>query len=990
MDFRVLGPLEVAAEGRVVALDAAKPRALLAILLLHANEPVGSERLIEDLWAGHPPATAAKVLQTYVSQLRKALDSDVIVTRPPGYELRVEPDSLDLHRFERLVTEAREAEPPAAAQSLSEALALWRGPARRVRLRALGAGSRSARLEELHLSALQDRIDADLALGRHGELVGELERLVAEHPLAERLRGQLMLALYRSGRQAEALAAYRSARETLVEQLGIEPGPALRHLEQAILKQDPALDVSPAESTSSLPARSTSFIGRRRELRELRALLRRSDVRHLTLTGAGGSGKTRLAIEAAAGLEAEFPDGVVLVELAPIVDPKLVAATIADTLGLVEVPGKRVAEVLVSYLRGRRELLLLDNFEQVLAAAPLLAELLAGATGVTLLVTSRAPLDISEERIYPVPALELPDPSRPLEIGRLRRTEAVRLFVDRARDARGDFELSDENADAVGELCVRLDGLPLALELAAARIKVLAPADILARLGSRLEPLKAEPGAGVPERHRTLRTAIAWSFDLLETEEQALFTSLGVFVGGFTLEGATAVAGELELDVVDGVESLLSINLLRTERLAGGVPRFGLLETIREFALERLAARGDAEAVRRRHAGHYALLAEVADPALFGPQQLSWLERLDAELANIRAALTWATESGETESGMRIGAGLWRYWQMRGYLTEGRERLERLLAVGSGSGRARATVQWAIASIAVNQGDHDAVRRHLESALPVLRRVGEDRRVASSLSILALSALAERDPDRALALTEEGLEFARHLGDLSFEAMFLFAVGLSHGWRGELDEAERMIEESIHTARRGGNVISIGNWLRGLGSVSLARRDYERARPHFEESLAIGRELGHSWCISHTLSNLALVAQEARDADAALQLLAESVAIERETGERLGLAANLEVYGRLAAAEDHPVRAVRLYGCASVLRESVGLDACELGWPDPEPQVAGLRAALGAEAFAEAWEQGRALTLDESLDYALGDEAELDRALGRRLQIHHI
>ena len=274
---------------------------------------------------------------------------------------------------------------------------------------------------------------------------------------------------------------------------------------------------------------------------------------------------------------------------------------------------------------------------------------------MTLLVTSRAPLDISEERIYPVAALELPDPSRPLEVGRLRRTEAVRLFVDRARDARADFELSEPNADAVAELCVRLDGLPLALELAAARIKLLSPGDILVRLGRRLEFLKAEPGAGVPERHRTLRAAIEWSYDLLTEEEQSLFTSLAVFVGGFTLDGAEAVAGDLELDVLDGVESLLNNNLLRTERMAGGEPRFGMLETIREYALERLAERGDGEAVRRRHADFYVLLAEKADPALFGPQQLSWLERLDAELANIRGALTWSAESGEAEVGLRIG-----------------------------------------------------------------------------------------------------------------------------------------------------------------------------------------------------------------------------------------------------------------------------------------------------------------------------------------------
>ena len=488
---------------------------------------------------------------------------------------------------------------------------------------------------------------------------------------------------------------------------------------------------------------------------------------------------------------------------------------------------------------------------------------------MTFLVTSRAPLDISEERIYPVAALQLPDPSHPFEVGRLRRTDAVRLFVDRASDARVDFELTELNAEAVSELCVRLDGLPLALELAAARIKLLAPGDILVRLGQRLEFLRAEPGAGVPERHRTLRAAIEWSYDLLTEEEQALFTSLGVFVGGFTLDGAEAVAGDLELDVVDGVESLLSNNLLRTERMAGGEPRFGMLETIREYALERLAERGDGEAVRRRHADFHALLAEKADPALFGPQQLSWLERLDAELANIRAALTWAAESGEAEAGLRIGAALWRYWQLRGSNREGRERLELLLSGRAGSNAARARAQMVVASLASPQGDHETVCRLIEASLPVHRALGDDFVVAVSLALLGLSVLAQGDAKRARALTEEGLEVARRTRDLSTEAMLLANVGVVLAATGNLDEAEHAFEESVQAARRLGNVRSVGNWLRALGSISLARRDYAQARLRFEESLAVGRRLGDRWEIAHSLSNLALVALEARDEDSA-------------------------------------------------------------------------------------------------------------------------
>ena len=938
MEFRIFGPLEASAEGRVVELDAPKQRALLAILLLHANEPVGSDRLIEDLWAGQPPATAGKVLQTYVSQLRKALGNEAIVTGPAGYELRVDPDGVDLHRFERLVTRARGAEPQVAAERLRAALALWRGPPLVEFAYEPWARAQVGRLEELRLSALQDRIDAEFALGRAAELVGELEVLVAEHPLSERLRSQLMLALYRSDRQADALAAYRAARETLAGTLGIEPGPALRRLEHAILTQDPALDAlrEGGRSTPSLPARTTSFVGRKREIRDIRELLSREDVRLLTLTGAGGTGKTRLALEATAGIADEFPDGVVLVQLAPIADPELVARAIADALGLSETPGKALTEVLIGYLRDRRALVIVDNFEHVLVARSLLAELVSGASGVTLLVTSRAPLELAEEHIYPVPVLELPDSSSPRQLGRLRRTEAVRLFVDRAREVRADFELSELNADAIAQLCVRLDGLPLALELGAARTKMLAPVEILERLGRRLEPLKAEPGAAVPERHRTLSAAIEWSYDLLSREEQALFTSLAVFVGGFTLEGAAAVAGDHGLDVTDGVESLLNNHLLRTERMAGGEPRFGMLETIREFALERLAERGDGEAVQRRHAELYASLAERADPALFGPQQLSWLERLDAELANIRGALTWAAESGESEAGLRIGTALWRYWQLRGSIREGRERLELLLSGRAGSKAARARAQFVLASLASPQGDHETVCRLIEASLPVHRALGDDVVVAISLALLGLSELAQGDVERARALTQEGLVLARRTRDLPTEAMLLANVGVVLAATGDLDGAEQALEESVDAARRLGNLRSVGNWLRALGSISLARRDYAQARLRFEESLGVGRTLGDRWEIAHSLSNLALVALEAQDDDAARVMLVESTAIAREAGDRLGLAGNLEMFARLAVAQGHPARACRLDACAHLLRESVGFDAFEIGWPDPE------------------------------------------------------
>jgi predicted ATPase/DNA-binding SARP family transcriptional activator/Tfp pilus assembly protein PilF len=987
MEFRVLGPLEVVADGQPIELGGRKPRTLLAALLLRANELVSAERLIDALWGDQPPQTAQAALQVHVSHLRKLLGRDRIVTQSPGYLLRVGSDELDLQRFERLLKDAREVDPPAAGQRLREALALWRGSALADFEQEPFAWAEISRLEQLRLDAVESRIDEDLVAGHHATLLPELDAMLAAHPYRERAHGQLMLALYRAGRQADALEAYRSARKTLVAELGIEPGPELRRLERAILDQDPELEL-PSAAVVPLPerlvpgarARLNSFVGRKRELREIHALLSREDVHLLTLTGPPGAGKTRLAVELTTGLGNEFPEGAILVELAPISEPELVALTIADALGVQQTRGRLPAETLAAYLRGRRVLLVLDNFEQVLAAAPLLGDLLHEAPTVKLLVTSRAPLDLPEERIFSVPALQLPDPSSSRNLARLRRTEAIRLFVDRARDARADFELTEANADAVAELCARLDGLPLPLELAAARIKLLSPGAILERLGQRLELLKAAPGSGVAARHRTLRSAIEWSYDLLTAEEQVLFTSLAVFVGGFTLDGAAAVAGNLDLDVVDGVESLLTNSLIRSELTSGDEARFGMLETIREYGLERLAERGDGQAVRRRHADFYLLLAEEAEPALLGSQQVRWLRQLDTERGNLRAALTWATQSGEDEVGLRTAAPLWRYWQLRASDTEGREYLDRLLAGGASSPSTRAKAQSRAASLAYVQGDHAAVRRYLEASLPVHRALRHDHYLAGYLGLLGSSALAEGDTERARTLVEEALETARRTGDPTNEAQALAQLGHVLAATGELDDAQRTLEESVRRARELGNVRSVGNWTRFLGGIALLRHDYPRARQLFEESLAIHRSLDDPWGISGSLSNLAFLALEAKDNDTAQRLFDESLKLDRKGGYRYRIVNSLDLSAKLAAAQDRPGRAARLYGAASFARESLGLAYLEIGWPDPARHVAHLRTALGDDAFGKAWARGRAMTLDEALAYATEEEADLEYA----------
>jgi tetratricopeptide (TPR) repeat protein len=408
--------------------------------------------------------------------------------------------------------------------------------------------------------------------------------------------------------------------------------------------------------------------------------------------------------------------------------------------------------------------------------------------------------------------------------------------------------------------------------------------------------------------------------------------------------------------------------------MAGGEPRFGMLETIHAYARDRLEARGDGDRVRRLHASFFAPIAEAAEQELLGPQQRTWLERLDADLGNLRAALAWAIEAGEPETGVRIAAPLWRFWQLRRADREGREWLERLLEAPSASEATRAVAELRIASLALVQGDHEAVRRLGESTLPVLRRLDDEGGVSSILGVMGVSALAVGDGERARVLAESALEAASRTGDQTFESYASQNLGVVHAWHGELDEAERLVERSVALANQTGNVRSVASWLRTLGGISLARGDRERARALFEESLALHRTLDDRWGVSRSSSRLALVLlDEHRDSEAR-RLVVESIELCRDAGDRPGQTFNLEICAGLAGLGGHAVRAVRLYAGASVVRESIGAHPIEVGWPAHEEHTAKLRAALGDDVFSRAWDEGRAMSLDESLAYALAEE----------------
>jgi predicted ATPase/class 3 adenylate cyclase len=696
---------------------------------------------------------------------------------------------------------------------------------------------------------------------------------------------------------------------------------------------------------NNLPAQPTPLVGRERELKEVCDLLREEGVRLLTLTGPGGIGKTRLGLQVGAELLDEFEDGVFFVALAPIIDPALVASAIAEPLGVVEAGDQPLKEGLKDYLRGKELLLLLDNFEQVLGAAPLVGELLSACPKLKVLATSRSVLRVYGEQEYPVPPLELPRPGRLPAIDRLTQYEAVRLFIERAKAARPDFSVTDENAPAVAEICARLDGLPLAIELAAARIKLLTPGAMLERLGSRLKLLHGG-SRDLPERQRTLRGTIEWSHALLEEGERVLFARLAVFSGGRTLEAIETICdarGDLPVDALEGVSSLLDKSLLRQEEGPEGEPRFVMLETIHEYARERLEASGEAEEVRRLHAAYFLALAEEAEPELSGADQLACLERLEAEHDNMRAALSWSLEK-EPETALRLAVALARFWEKRSYFSEGSSWLEAALRL---SDRVEAATT------------HSATRARL-------------------LSEAGTFAFFRTDFEHAIVLHGKALELYRELGDDSGVAFALLCLGAQHMEKGDHEQAAPFLEEALALSHRIGDKRNIAGTLHNLAEVERQRGNYERAKALGMESIALLREMEDKWQLGMVVGWLGLLAVwSGDDHDLAERSLEEALALDRELGNWAYGAYCLESFAGLAGARAQGSRAARLWGAAEALRTNIGaprpLDARLLY----EPSMAAARAQLGEAAWEAAFAEGMAMSPEEAAEYALGEN---DRA----------
>ena len=1003
----VLGPLLVTRAGEVIPFGGPKARLVLARLAVAAPHLVSSDAVIDAVWGERPPMTARKVLQKHISELRRALGSATVRTDGDGYTLALPSGQIDLQAFQEILDRARAARatgsPRRAWELYEEALGLWRGPAFAGLLDAPFAADESARLEELRVAATEEQIESGLLLGKDAALVAPLQNLVRRHPLRERMWALLMTALYRTGRQAEALDAYQRARRVLVDELGVDPSPELSQLEEKILTHDPSLAAADvAMDVGNLPVGYTSFVGRDRELAQLTSTM--GTARLVTVTGPGGSGKTRLAIEFGSAARSGFRDGVWFVDLAPLDDPARVLPAIASVLGIAPEPGVALDRTVVEFLATKTALVVLDNCEQVAAQAAAVAhEILEATISVRVLATSREPLGLAGEAVLPLSPLDIPAPEDEAPDA-LARVDAVRLFVDRATAADAQFRLDKDSAQAVAEICRKLEGLPLAIELAARQLHVIGPRELRRGLLNHLDLLMAP---GQPEaRHRTMQAAIEWSYRLLEGAQRDLFLAVSVFPGSFPESGAARVCAEAGIDIgssaMPPLAALVGRSMVVRSR-SDDTPRYRLLEPIRGFARAQARAEGLDERFARAHALWVRdLLRE--EPDLLGPQEREHLERLAADQHQVAAAFTWAVENDRplTLEMLANASGFF----MEGFRMISDDEFATSIAADDTLPLELRAMALANGAVAMSESfsDYRSAQRWSELALNMAHRLRDERLIAMAEAALAETLRSTGDVDTARLhighaidrfdiLNDRGwsararnwlaqIELARgrydEVIDAGREAIARWDEigsdwGASKAWRlmaaahagqGRHDAAERYAGRALELMQGFPDPSPQVHVRAVQGDAARLAGHPERAEAIYRDCLSGFRAIGDRRCTASTLKNLGAVTLHLGRIDEAERLLLAALRRRRRLGDEAGVPECLE---GLALAADHTgdyEPAVVLLAAAHRLRADAGVVAPEVERTEIAATLKRLRASLAPDLFERAWQAGRERSAD--------------------------
>jgi predicted ATPase/DNA-binding SARP family transcriptional activator/DNA-binding CsgD family transcriptional regulator len=946
----LLGGLQVSVGPRTIDRSAwrlRKATSLVKLLALAPRHRLHREQIMDLLWPDLEPAAAANNLRYTLHSARRVLDpipvSATSYLNLQDNRLALCPNGplwVDVEAFEAAAAAARRARDPAAYRA---AIELYAGDLLPEDFYEGWTEERREELRQTRIRLLVELAGLHEERGEHEPAVEVLRKALVEEPTSEEAHAGLMRLYALSDRRGQALAQYERLREALSKELGAESSAATRLLRDEIAagrfpSTPPAglsMEELPDAGKHNLPTPRTSFVGRERELIEVKRAL--AMTRLLTLTGAGGSGKTRLALKVAGDLVGVYPDGLWLVELAALLEPGLLPQEVAKALGVRELPGRPLTDTLVDALRDKEVLVVMDNCEHLVdTCACLVDALLASCPRLRVLATSREPLGVEGEALWRVPSLSVPDTDRLPAAGELTRYDAARLFLDRVRLRLPDFDLTPENAHAVAEVCGRLEGIPLAIELATARVGALAVKEVAARLEDSLGFLSAGLRTAAP-RQRTMRATLEWSHRLLSEPERVLFGRLSVFAGGWTLEAAEGVGsdGIGKTDILHLLSRLVDKSLVVAETTGDGRGRYRMLEPVRQYAREKLEESGESDAVRHRHTAFFLSLAEEAEPELRRPQQEEWLKRLEREHDNVRSALSWALERGEAELGLRLVGALGEFWYTRGHLDEGQRWLQAALA---------------------NNG-----------SLLVPRRV-------KALAWAGYIAWEQGDYEWSTALGEESLVLSRNLGDQSGVAAALHGLGTVALHRNECEKASAALEEALALRLALGDTMGVGRVLQALGLVAVAHHDYRQAIALHEEGLPLAREMGDKLGLVLLLGQGALAYLGLGDYQQARVLCAEGLELSRQLRHRHTLVYILHIAAVLTISQGDPLRSARLWEAAEALRRAIGATLSAVSRYVYGPYIVTARARVSEAAWEAASAEGRAMTPEQAVEYALSEE----------------